>query len=143
MTGVRRTLRLVPDEAVERQASEDASGERGRRQAVAVAVSVVGAVLLLGALGATPLSALMMQLLLFGLLFMQLFRGRGWARWTLVALTGFGALAYGAAAAGAMGPEHPRLLSIGFAVVFGWSALVLALSRHVRRFAELARTRNS
>jgi 4-hydroxybenzoate polyprenyltransferase len=133
----------VPDEAVERRASEDASDERGRRQAVAVGVSVVGAVLLLAALGATPLSALMMQLLLFGLLFMQLFRGRAWARWTLVALTGFGALAYGAAAAGAMGPEHPRWLSIGFAVVFGWSALVLALSRHVRRFAELARTRNS
>jgi hypothetical protein len=133
----------VSDDAVEEpRASEDASAERGRRQAVAVGVSVVGAVLLLGALGATPLGALMMQLLLFGLLFLQLFRGRGWARWTLAALTGFAALAYGAAAAGAMGPDHPRLLSSGFAVVFGWSALVLALSRHVRRFAELARARN-
>jgi hypothetical protein len=132
----------VSEEAAEQAASEDPIAERGRRQAVAVGVSVIGAVVLLAALGATPLSALMMQLLLFGLLFLQLFRGRGWARWTLVALTGFGALAYGAAAAGAMGPEHPLLLSIGFAVVFGWSALVLALSRHVRRFAEVARRRN-
>jgi hypothetical protein len=121
---------------------EDTSAERGRRQAVAVGVSVIGAVLLLAVLGATPLSALMMQLLLFGLLFLQLFRGRGWARWTLVALTGFGALAYAAAAAGVLGPEHPRLLAIGFAVVFGWSALVLASSRHVRRFIDAERARH-
>jgi hypothetical protein len=128
-------------EPANEQPTADTSAERGRRQAVAVAVTVIGAMVLPATLGATPLGALMMQLVLFGLLFVQLFRGRAWARWIVVALTGLVAVAHAAAAAG-FGPEQPRGLSIAFAILFGWSALVLALSRHVARFVRDQRAKH-
>jgi hypothetical protein len=108
----------------------------------AAAVSVIGANVLLFFLGGMPGSGLAMQLVVFGLLFMQLFRGRAWARWIVVALTGLTSTANAAAALGLMGPGHPQLLSAGFAIVFGACALVLALNKRVAHFLRVQRRRH-
>lgn len=119
----------------------DEMAERGRRQSTAAAISVIGALLLFAMLGVTPLVGLVVQLVVFGLLFFQHFRGRGWARWILVSLTGVIAAinVWGAIA----GPEQARIISIGLAVIFGWNAAVLAVSRHVTSFLTAQRARHA
>lgn len=107
--------------------AEDQGVKRGRGQAVAVAFTVLGALVVLGMLSG-QLAGLPIQLLVFGLLLVQLFRGRAWARWGLVILTGIVALAHGAAALGLTASGQPMMLSIAIALVFAWCAFVLALS---------------
>lgn len=116
------------------------SAERGRRQSTAAAVSTVGALLLLGMQGAVMLLELLAQLVAFGLLFLQHFRGRVWARWLLVVLIAL--IAAGNIWNAIMGPERARVLSIGLAIILTWNALVLAFSRRVTDFLRVRRARS-
>lgn len=126
------------DAAPRAEQSGDSLAERGRRQASAVAFSVIGALVLLALLSGQLLSFPLV--LAFGLLFFQLFRGRGWARWSLVALTALMGITYGAAALGMMGADAPRLLFGGVGLMFAWSAFVLALSPPLARFLQVRRS---
>jgi hypothetical protein len=138
-----RPLGEVGGEPPRVEEAVDPRAERGRRQALAVAVSLVGAVLVVALLGGSPLGAVAIQLFALGLLLMQLFRGRPWARWALVAPTGLGALANAAAGVEHAGTDSPWMLSLGLAVIFGWSALVLAVSRPLASFLRGQRARHS
>lgn len=121
--------------------AEDAF-QRGRRQIIAVGVSLVGSVLLVFVLGGVPAATALLQVFVMGLLFLQIFRGRGWARWVLaayVALAAVGNAYQGVAALRAGGFWH---VSLALAVVYAWCALVLALSGSVSRFLRAQRLRD-
>lgn len=107
--------------------------EQGRRLVVAIAVSLIGSIVLLAALGMTVLNAVPIQLAVTGLLLFQIFRGRSWARWVLVAFTGL-------AAVGTVGPlvsagQWPPI-PLALAAVYAACAAALAFSPSVARFME-------
>lgn len=123
---------------LEREA--DAALERGRRQAIAIAVTIVGAVLVTMALGA-PITGGLMHLALAGLLLLQLFRGRGWARWILVgiaALTATGNAYQGLTHFG-VGRWVP---SLALALTYAFCAAVLVLSKPLDRYLRAQRLRH-
>jgi len=110
--------------------------EKGRRLVVAISVSLIGSIVLLAALGMSELNAVPIQLAVTGLLLFQIFRGRAWARWVLVAFTGL-------AAAGTLGQlasagELPPV-AIALAVVYAGCAAALAFSPAVARFMQARR----
>ncbi len=113
---------------------------RGRRQAIAIAVTLLGSVVVVGLLGGTPVMGVVFQVAVLGLLVAQLFRGRAWARWVLVALVGLGAAANGYQAVAHFG-EGPWGLSLALALAFGWCAIVLALSPPLARYLRAQRAR--
>lgn len=116
-------------------APEDPEVARGRRQAVAVAVSLIGSIAVTAALGLTPLATAAMSLVINALLLFSLFGGRGWARWALAALTALAAAANAWMGASRVGVEGaPWMLSMGLAGIYAWCAFVLALSRPLRAF---------
>jgi hypothetical protein len=137
-----RPLAETRDEAPRAEARGDAVTERGRRQVTAVAVSLVGAVLLVGLLGSVPFGPMMIQLVVLGLLLMQVFRGRGWARWLLAVVSGVAAVGNAAAAISALSTGSPLPLSLPLALVFAWSTGALVLSPSVSRFIRAARLSN-
>jgi hypothetical protein len=130
------------DEDPREPAPEDPTVARGRLQLVAVAVSLIGSVILVAALGASASGAAVVQLAVIGLLLFQVFRGRGWARWLLVGLTGLGAAGNAWQAVRTFGAAgDPWLLSAGLAVIYGWCAAILAFGHALGRFLEARRAR--
>ncbi len=121
--------------------AKDEGVERGRKQAVAIAVSVLVALVIL-ALLTGQLLAVPLQVFVFGMLFMQLFRGRAWARWALVVLTGIVAVSHAGAAFGIVASGQPVLLSGAVAISFAWSALILALSPPLARYLRAQRAKS-
>lgn len=115
----------------------DARLDRGGRQARAIAISVLGAFVLHFLLGRMTASMLLLHGVVFGLLFLQLFRGRAWARWGLVVLTGLNAFSHGAVLL-----ESPTFTTGALGLVFVWSAIVLAASEPLARFLREQRLRN-
>lgn len=130
------------EEAPRAEASRDARLERGRRQLTAVGVSLVGAVVLVAMLGGITFGQMVAQLVVTGLVLLQVFRGRGWARWVLAVLTGIGAIGNGLEAFRALGTEQPLTLSLPLALVFAWSTGVLVLSQPVQRFVRAQKLRH-
>ena len=128
-------LRYLPRVADEK----DPSVERGRRLTQAVGVSLIGSVVLFAVLTGTVGAPLAFQLGLLGLLVYQTLRGRGWARWLLVLLSGYAAFANGAAA---VSGQQPLWLFAVLAAVYVACAGVLALAPPVRRFLEAQRPRS-
>lgn len=119
---------------------EDPEVARGRRQASAVAVSLIGSILVTVVLGLTPLVSALLSLVINGLLLVSVFGGRAWARWVLAALTGLGAAANAWMGAGSFGAEGaPWMLSFGFAGIYAWCAFVLAFSRPLGAFVNARR----
>lgn len=119
----------VDAEAVDRQR------ERGKMQLVAVAVSLVGSVVLVGALGGSSSSAFLVQLAVTGLLLFQVFRARSWARWVLVGLTALAAIGNAAQAFGTLDAAgNVGLLSVGLALIYAWCVAILAFSRPVKAY---------
>ncbi|HJL15443.1 MAG TPA: hypothetical protein RMH99_07310 [Sandaracinaceae bacterium LLY-WYZ-13_1] len=131
-----------PDERETVDRTEEPIVQRGRLQLVAVAVSLVGSVILVALLGGSPGAALVLQLAVIGLLVFQTWRGKAWARWTLVVLTAIGAGANGWQAIQLVGEGGaPWWMNGGLALIFAWSAGILALGRALRRFVEVQRAR--
>lgn len=128
------------DAAPRAERKGDATLDRGRRQAVAIAVTLVGAVVLAVILG---WSMAMAALYLFAnaLLLLQLFRGRAWARWILFALTVLNAVAYGH-----FGSTHfeaaGSVPSLALAAIYAWCAAILAMSKPLDRFVRTQRLKN-
>ena len=112
-------------------AEEDPEVGKGRRLIHAVAFSLIGSIVLVAVLTRAIGPQLFLQIAVFGLLVFQTLRGRAWARWVLVGLSGLAAFGYGAAAAGQQGP--PWVL-VPLAVVYVACAAVLALAPAVNRF---------
>lgn len=136
-----RAFSETRDEAPRAEPRSDAATDRGRRQVMAVAVSLGGAVVLLASIGAAGGQGFVMHAMAIGLLLVQIFRGRGWARWFLVVLTAASGLSNGLQAVQRFG-EDGSYVSLGLALVFLWSAGVLALSKPVARFLRAQRLRN-
>lgn len=111
----------------------DPTVEKGRRLVVAIAVSLIGSIVLLAALGMTGLREVPIQLAVTGLVLFQVFRGRSWARWVLVALTGLAAVGtFGQLASSGQFPPVPLAL----AAVYAACALALTFSPAIARFLE-------
>lgn len=115
--------------------------ERGRRQVMAAAVTLGGALMLLAVLGASTGRGVFLQGFAIGLLLLQVFRGRGWARWLLAVMSGLLGLSYGLAGLQDLG-SPPSLMSLLVSVILAWTAGVLALSKPVARFLTAARLRH-
>lgn len=113
--------------------------DQGRRQTIAVAVTIVGAAIVTMLLGASIANGLV-HLFVLSLLLLQLFRGRGWARWILVAIAALAAIGnahQGFAHAGGRG--MPAFVLAG---AYGWCAIVLALGRSIDRYLRVQRARH-
>ncbi len=120
----------------------DAALQRGRRQIVAVGVSLVGSVLLVFVLGGAPAMAAVLQVVLMALLLLQVMRGRAWARWVLVAYVGLAAAGNAYQGVSSLRGDAPWEISLALAAVYAWCALVLALSGSVSRFVRAQRLRD-
>lgn len=126
--------------------AEGRSGEarllRGRQQAVAVSVSLIGSVGLMLVLGMLPARHALPEAIVLGLLSYQILRGAPWARWVLAALTAW--LTWGAAAIAWQEVQSDRggwVIGVGLALVYGWCTLVLVLSAPLANYMRVARTR--
>lgn len=133
-------MKVVEEKGEAAPEGEDPEVARGRRQTIAVAVSLIGSIAVTVALGLTPIGTALLSLVINGLLLLSLFGGRSWARWALAALTGLGAAANAWMGATSFGVEGaPWMLSMGLAGIYSWCAFVLALSRPVGAFLSARR----
>ena len=108
---------------------------KGRQQLIAVAVSLVGSIVLLLLIGAAQLGTAVIWTFVFSLLSLQMFRGRNWARWIIVvfALVLGGGNAYSAATLfETVGSSWP--INAALVVVYAWCAFILLLSKPVQDF---------
>lgn len=130
-----RTVEHEPEE-------EDRRTARGRQQLIAVAVTLIGSFVLLLVLGLAEPRSTVIWAVVFALLSFQIFRGRNWARWIVVALT-FVLGARNAFAAASffdtVGSSWPINAALVF--VYAWCALILALSRPLQQFVSEQRRR--
>jgi hypothetical protein len=131
---------VEPKPELVRDPAEETAG-RGRMQVIAASVTLGGAVALLGVLGANQGGGRFLQAIALGLLLVQLFRGRPWARWVLVAFAGWMAVSYARYGADDLG-SSASLVSLGLALAFALSAGVLALSKPVSTFLAAQRVRH-
>lgn len=135
-----RSFDETRDAAPRAERKGDAVLDRGRRQAVAIAVTLVGAVVLAVILG-SPVGGAVMHLFLVALLLLQLFRGRAWARWIL-----FGVAVLISVSNGYQGLAHLEAFgavpSLALAAIYAWCAAILAMSKPLDRFVRTQRLKN-
>ncbi|MCB9596765.1 MAG: hypothetical protein H6719_28845 [Sandaracinaceae bacterium] len=113
----------------------DPTVTRGRQQAIAVLVTLGGSIVVVTFLGGSTLAAMLVQLVVLVLLGVQLFRGVGWARWVIAAMTGLGALGNGYVAATSLGADGIGwIVNVALAVIYAWCAFMLAMSSAVVAF---------
>ncbi len=107
----------------------------GSRQLRAVAVTLLGSIVLMAVLGAMPVATTLVHFVLVGLLLMWTSRGGTWSRWMLVVLVGLGAASHGMAVA--QGEGWGRIVSGLMVVLYTGCALALAFSpainQHIRQ----------
>lgn len=109
--------------------------EKGRRQAIAILVTLVGSIVIVAFLGGSTVPGMLMQLIVVGLLGMQLFRGAGWARWVLVAVAALTVVGNGwAAVQGAQAGGASWAINAALAAIYGWCGFFLAMSRSLAAF---------
>ena len=114
---------------------EPSDPDKGRRQAIAILVTLVGSIVIVALLGGSTVPGMLIQLIVIGLLGMQLFRGAGWARWVLVgiaALTVVGNV--WAAVQGAQAGGASWAINAALAFIYGWCGFFLAMSRSLAAF---------
>lgn len=115
---------------------------RGRQQLIAVAVTLIGSILLVFAMGGSG-AGVVTQMVVVGLLTLQMFRGAPWARWGVVALSvlvGVLNLANALRLLGVEGSSWP--INLGLAVLYFWCAFILAFSPSVASFMRDRRVKN-
>jgi len=120
--------------------AEPPDTERGRRQTIAILVTLVGSIVIVALLGGSTLPAMLIQLIVIGLLGLQLFRGAAWARWVLVAIAALTVVGNGwAAAQGAQAGGASWAINAALAAIYAWCGFFLAVSRSLAAFVTAQR----
>ena len=115
-----------------------AAAALGARQLRAVAVTLLGSIVLVNLLGAAPVCAIVLQLAVVGGLLLWTSRGGVVSRWLLVVLVGIASIANAVQAFSA--PDLFWIVSASLALLYGWCAFVLALSPSIGAYARAQRT---
>ena len=121
-------------------ADDPARFARGRQQVMAVAVSLLGSVVLLAVVGAIPIGPTVGQLVVLALLLAQVYRGTAWARWLTAGLAALVGVGNAASAWTQLDGDGVWALNACLAGVYLWCAFILALSRAVDAFLRDQRT---
>lgn len=121
----------------------DARIDTGRQETLAVAASLMLAAPIFMLMGKPTAFGMAVSCSFLALIIVQLVRGRGWARWLLVAVSGAYAVSSAHAAfSAASGRGMPSWVAIALAAVFAVNALVLALRRPVALYLRTQRLRH-
>ena len=124
---------------VETRGDEPPELARGRQQLVAIVVTLGGSIALVAAVGGLPLGTAAVELAIFGLIAVQLFRGAQWARWTVVVLTLLTAAGNGYNAARIFGDDPSWILNAGLAATYLFCAFILVFSAPLVAFMRARR----
>lgn len=120
-----------------REDDGDPTRTRGRQQAIAVLVTLGGSILVVALLGGSPIGGMLVQLIVLGLLGMQMFRGVVWARWVLAAMTGLGALGNAYMGVGSFGGDGSGwIVNAGLGIIYAFCAFMLAMSPAIKAFMD-------
>lgn len=113
---------------------------RGRQQAIAVLVTLGGSIVVVALLGGSPIAGMVVQLVVLGLLGMQLFRGVVWARWVIAAMTGLAAVGNAYMGVGSFGGDGAGwIVNAALGVIYAFCAFMLAMSPAIRAFMDAQR----
>ena len=113
---------------------------RGRRQGLAIGVTLAGSIVIVAFLGGSSMPGMFVQLIVLLLLGVQISRGTGWARWVTVAMTvlaGVGNAYQGVISFGADGIGWG--VNVGLAIIYLWCAVVLGLSSSLTAYMSAQR----
>jgi len=116
---------------------------RGRQQLIAVAVTLIGSIVLIFAMGGSTVGVLTIQLIVVSLLTLQMFCGAPWARFFVVAMTvlfGLGNLYNAVRLFSTEGSSWP--INAGLSLLYLWCAFILFFSRPVGSFMRDQRVKN-